>query len=62
MLQNISLRFTQGLDIVAAERFWADQFADPSVRKDQVEAVNKQGVSIGKAGSQIRAGWDSWGH
>ena len=38
-----------GLSQQAAERFWSTKFGDPSVRKDQVDAVNRNGDPIGKA-------------
>ena len=39
----------QGLSRDAAERKWADMFADASVRRDQNDAVNREGHPIGKA-------------
>ena len=39
----------QGLSRDAAERKWADMFADASVRRDQKDAVNREGHPIGKA-------------
>lgn len=38
-----------GLTEGAAIRKWKDMFADSSIKRDQVDAVNNEGVSIGKA-------------
>lgn len=45
---RLSSSSTQGLNPVAAEKAWATLFASPTVRRDQVDAVNESGVSIGK--------------
>jgi hypothetical protein len=34
----------------AAEQKWKEMFADKTVHRDQVEGVNDDGISIGKAG------------
>ena len=44
---NLSL----GRSAKAAEQLWKEKFADESVRRDQVGAVNDAGESIGKAGN-----------
>lgn len=48
---NWVLPFCPGLKESAAARKWKELFADQSVKRDQVEAVNAEGLPLGKAQS-----------
>ena len=39
----------EGRSEKAAEAKWKEVFNDPDIKRDQVEAVNEEGESIGKA-------------
>ena len=48
LFQSVTATCT-GLDKGAAERKWQSAFTDPTVRRDKVMALNREGIEIGEA-------------
>ena len=51
---SVHCSHSSGRNSKAADAKWKEMYADPKVRRDQVDAVNSDGESIGKARSNAK--------